>query len=325
VKQILLTGGAGFIGSHLAEALLARGHRVVVIDDESTGSYRNLHVIRNHFDFHYVKGSAVDRELVRSLLTDTDEVYHLAAAVGVRRIADDPIGSIECNIRPMQVLLEELTRCLRAGHPVRLFLASSSEVYGVNPRDRWREEDAIVLGPTTHARWSYGASKAIDEFLSFAYWKEYNLPVVVGRLFNVVGPRQTGRYGMVLPRFVGNALAGKPPVVYDDGQQVRCFCHVLDVVRAILDLMESDAAVGQTVNIGSDRPVTILELAERVVAMIDPKLDIEFESYRLAYSDDFQDVRKRVPDLTKIRNLLGFEPQYDLDNTIREVIDWIRG
>lgn len=324
MKQILVTGGAGFIGSHLTELLLARGHRVTVIDDQSTGRRENLLGVEDHFDFNFVEGSVADRELMRRLLSDADEVYHLAAAVGVKLIADSPIESIERNIAPTQLLLEELYRCQQEGRYVKMFLASSSEVYGKNPKERWTEEDDIVLGPTTRPRWSYGAAKAIDEFLTLAYHRQHQLPVVVGRFFNVVGPRQTGRYGMVLPRFVSAALQGKPPVVHDDGQQIRCFAHVMDVCNMVIALMESDGAVGQVVNIGSDQPITILKLAERVVELVNPQLDIEFESYRHAYSDDFEDVRTRIPDLTKLKSLISYEPRHDLDSILREVIEWNR-
>jgi len=322
VKQILVTGGAGFIGSHLVEELLSQGHRVTAIDDESTGSPENLQGVHNHFSFTYVKGSAADRDQIRALLNDIDEVYHLAAAVGVGLIAHDPIGSIDRNLRPTQVVLAELQRAALAGRSVKCFISSSSEVYGTNPHERWAEDENLVLGPTSDMRWSYGATKAVDEFLALGYWRQHGLPVVVGRLFNVVGPRQTGQYGMVLPRLVQRALAGKPPIVYDDGQQVRCFAHVSDVCRAIVQLMNTAAAVGQVFNIGSDQPTTILELAERVVAAIDPKLDIEFESYRNVYGDDFQDVRTRVPDLAKLKSTIGFELTQNLDTMIREVIEW---
>lgn len=322
MKQILITGGAGFIGGHLAEMLLARGCRVTVVDDESTGRRANLQAVEDHFDFNYVSGNVGDRELVRRLLNDADEVYHLAAAVGVKLIADAPIASIERNIAPTQLLLEEIHRLQQAGRYVKLFLASSSEVYGKNPKQPWSEDDDIVLGPTTRARWSYGASKAIDEFLALAYHRQHQLPVVAGRFFNVVGPRQTGRYGMVLPRLVGAALRGEPPVVHDDGRQTRCFAHVADVCRAVIALMDADAAIGQVVNIGGDQPIAILQLAERVIAAVDPKLDIEFESYRHAYSDDFEDVRVRVPDLSKLKRLIDWEPRHDLDAIIRDVIEW---
>lgn len=324
MKQALITGGAGFIGSHLAEGLLARGYRVIALDDESTGSPENLQTIRDHFDFNYIKGSMTDVPRLRELLHDVDEVYHLAAAVGVRTIAESPVESINKNLEPTQLLLAELRRCVDERHPVKLFLASSSEVYGRNPKERWAETDEIVLGPTAQMRWSYGAAKALDEFLTLAYARQYNVPVVIGRFFNVVGPRQSGRYGMVLPRFVKAALADEPPVVYDDGQQVRCFIHAEDACRAVIELMTNPTALGQVVNIGNDEPVSIFELAERVVAAVNPTLDIEFESYRNAYVEDFEDVRVRVPDLGRLKSLIPFEIRYDLDAIIREVVDWER-
>ncbi|HEY4234456.1 MAG TPA: NAD-dependent epimerase/dehydratase family protein [Lacipirellulaceae bacterium] len=324
-RNVLVTGGAGFIGSHLTELLLTSGCRVTVADDESTGSFDNLSAVRDHERLIIVQGDVMDRLLVRELVADVDEVFHLAASVGVQRIADAPIESIERNIAPVELLLSELARKQQAGHATSFFLASSSEVYGKNPKSTWTEEDDIVLGPTTYMRWSYGASKAIDEFLALAYHRQHGLPVVVGRFFNVVGPRQTGRYGMVLPRFVDRALAGKSPVVHDDGRQVRCFAHVADVCRMVVALAAQPAAVGQVFNIGSDLPVSILELAQRVLAVVDPSLAIEFQSYREAYSDDFEDVRRRVPDLTKLRAVIEVGPQQDLDSVIRDVVAWKKG
>ena len=325
MKHALITGGAGFIGSHLAEALLARDYRVTVIDDESTGSTENLVSVRDHFNFSYVRGSAADKALVRRLLVDVDEVYHLAAAVGVQLIYSAPIHTIETNIYPTELMLSELLRRAKKGHVVKLFLASSSEVYGKNPKPRWTEDDDLVFGPTTHARWSYGASKAIDEFLALAYWRQHKLPVVIGRFFNVVGARQTGRFGMVLPRFVESALVGRPLTVYGDGTQSRCFAHVADVVRSVVELMATDAAVAGVFNIGSDEPITIHALAERVVNAANPGLTIDFQSYQQAYDDEqFEDVRARVPDLTRLREAIRFRPEYDLDNVIRDVIAYTR-
>ncbi len=324
MKHCLVTGGAGFIGSHLAEVLLARGDRVWVVDDESTGSIENLAAVLEHPHFSYTKGTVADRDLVRRLVADVDEVYHLAAAVGVRLIAQSPIHTIEANIAPTELLLEELGRLQARGRTAKLFLASSSEVYGKNPKPQWTEDDDLVIGPTTRPRWSYGASKAIDEFLALAYWRQRQLPVVVGRLFNVVGPRQTGAYGMVLPRLVEAALRGGPLVVHDDGRQQRCFAHVSDVLRAILGLMDLPEAVGRVFNVGSDQPISILELAGRVIGAVDPSLSIEFISYAEAYSKDFEDCRRRVPDLSRLREAIGFEPRHDLDACIREVIAWKR-
>jgi UDP-glucose 4-epimerase len=322
MKNCIVTGGAGFIGSHLVEALLARGDRVSIVDDESTGSIANLAAVLNHPRLSYTKGTVADEELVCQLVADADEVYHLAAAVGVQLIAQSPIHTIETNIYTTELLLRQLGQRVAAGRNVKFFMTSTSEVYGKNPKPRWTEEDDLLFGPTTRPRWSYGASKAIDEFLALAYWRERNLPAVVGRLFNVVGPRQTGAYGMVLPRLVDAALAGGPLLVHDDGQQQRCFAHVGDVVRMILALMACPAAVGNVCNIGSDQPVSILDLAQRVIAAVDPSLAVEFISYIQAYGEDFEDCRRRVPDLTKLRTLTGLRAEHGLDDIIRELVAW---
>ncbi len=324
MKHALITGGAGFIGSHLAEALIARDYRVTVVDDESTGTAENLAAVREHFNFSYVQGTVADKALVRRLVSDVDEVYHLAAAVGVQLISTAPIHTIETNIYPTELILNELLRRKREGYSVKLFLASSSEVYGKNPKPLWSEDDDLVFGPTVRARWSYGASKAIDEFLALAYWRQHRLPVVIARFFNVVGPRQTGRYGMVLPRFVDAALSGRPLVVHDDGQQVRCFAHVYDVVRSVIELMDTDAAVAGVFNVGSDQPVSILQLAKHVIAAVNPKLDIVFQSYAEAYDADFEDVRTRIPDLSRLRRTIRFRPEFALDATILDVIEQTR-
>jgi UDP-glucose 4-epimerase len=326
MKHILVTGGAGFIGSHLAEALLAQDHRVTVIDDESTGTVENLATIRDHFNFNYIQDTVANKNLMRQILADVDEVYHLAAAVGVQLISAAPIHTIETNIYPTELLLSELLRRKKLGHDVKLFLASSSEVYGKNPKPRWSEDDDMVFGPTQRMRWSYGASKAIDEFLALAYWREHQLPVVVGRFFNVVGPRQTGRYGMVLPRFVESAVAGKPLVVHDDGQQIRCFAHVCDVIDAIMELMNTPKAVAGVFNIGSDEAVSIKELAERVMAMAgDTGSNIAFQPYADAYDEDFEDVRCRVPNLARLEATIDARPSHDLTSIIREVVETARG
>ncbi len=358
MPHCLVTGGAGFIGSHLVEALLARGDHVSVVDDESTGKIENLVAVRDHPRLSYTKGSVADEELVCRLVAGADEVYHLAAAVGVQLIAQSPIRTIETNIYTTELLLRQLGRLVDAGRKVKFFLASTSEVYGKNPKAQWTEEDDLVLGPTTRPRWSYGASKAIDEFLALAYWRERGLPAVVARLFNVVGPRQTGAYGMVLPRLVDAALRGGPLVVHDDGQQQRCFAHVSDVVRMILALVACPAAVGGVCNVGSDQPVSILELARRVMAVVEGSgfrvqgsespnpesqilnqqiphpssfilhpspLRIEFQSYAEAYGDDFEDCRRRVPDLSKLRRLTGLQARWSLDDIIRELVEWRSG
>ena len=320
MKRVLITGGAGFIGSHLAEALLARGDAVTVIDDESTGRAENLAGVREHPRFSFRRGSVADADLVRQSLEAVDEVYHLAAAVGVALIARQPLQTIERNIYPTQLLLDELCRRHERGQSIRFFLASTSEVYGKNPKAAWSEDDDLVFGPTTRPRWSYGVSKAVDEFLALACARQFGLPVVIGRFFNVVGPRQTGAFGMVLPRFVDAALAGEPLVVHDDGRQVRCFAHVKDVVAAVVKLVETPQAQGQVFNIGSDQPVSILELAQRVVQLAGSSSPIEFQSYAQAYDQDFEDIRHRVPDLSRIRRLIGFAPQHALDQIVRDCL-----
>ena len=320
MTHALVTGGAGFIGSHLVEALLARGDSVAVIDDLSTGSLANLATARANPRLSFEQASIADEVLLRAAIARADEVYHLAAAVGVQLIAADPIHTIETNINPTSLLLRLLREQVDAGRGPKLFLASTSEVYGKNPKPSWTEEDDLVLGPTSRPRWAYGASKAIDEFLALAYARQFGLSVVVGRFFNVVGPRQTGRYGMVLPRFVDAALSGRPLVVHDDGQQTRCFAHVADVVAAVLALVATSAAAGGVFNIGSDRPVTILELARRVIAASGSSSAIEFQTYAEAYSPDFEDVRARVPDLTKLRGTIDYCPRYDLDQMVAAVI-----
>ena len=261
---------------------------------------------------------------MRQLLAESDEVYHLAAAVGVQLIASNPIRTIETNIYPTELLLQEIRTLREAGRNLKLFLASTSEVYGKNSKPTWTEEDDLVFGPTTRPRWAYGVSKAIDEFLALAHHREYGLPVVISRFFNVVGPRQTGAYGMVLPRFVDAALAGKPLIVHDDGQQVRCFGHVADVVQAVVALMQTPSAYGKVFNIGSDQPISILALARQVIAAVGSNADVQFQSYADAYSSDFEDIRCRVPDLTRLRQTIDYRPQHDLDSIVRDVVAWKR-
>lgn len=320
MANVLVTGGAGFIGSHLTETLLRRGDRVVVVDDESTGCVENLAAVRERTELTYIHDTIANESLVREVIADVDEVYHLAAAVGVALIARQPIQTIERNIYPTQLILSALCRRAQNGESVKMFLASSSEVYGKNPKPIWNEEDDLVWGTTTHARWSYGASKAIDEFLALAYWRQFQLPVVVGRFFNVVGPRQSGAYGMVLPRFVQAAVAGEPLVVHDDGQQVRCFAHVQDVVDAVLALMGQGDACGRVFNIGSDQPISILDLARQVVAIAGTSAAIEFQGYAAAYDEDFEDIRRRVPDLSRLRRTIAFRSQHDLESVIRQLV-----
>jgi UDP-glucose 4-epimerase len=320
-KTCLITGGAGFIGSHLAEYLLAQGHRVIVVDDLSTGQASNLAGVIDHDRLEYIEGTVEDESLVASVVDRSDRVYHLAAAVGVALIAKQPIQTIERNIYPTQLILDRLGQRAARQDRVPCFIASTSEVYGKNPKETWTEEDDLVFGATTKPRWSYGVSKAVDEFLALAFYKEKALPAVVGRFFNVVGPRQTGAYGMVLPRFVDAALRGEPIVVHDDGRQIRCFAHVDDVVRAVAKLVDTPSAAGRVYNIGSDVPISILQLAQRVIERVNPNTTIEFKSYADAYDESFEDIRRRVPDLTRIRQTIAYEPTKDLNAIIDAVAE----
>lgn len=322
--RILITGGSGFIGSHLAQRLLHQGHRVLVVDDFSTGRRHNLRDFADHEGLEIVEGDFAQPTLVRQVCQNIDQVYHLAAAVGVALIAKHPIQTIHRNVYPTQLLLETLRDLHQKGESIPLFLASTSEVYGKNPKERWNEEDDLVFGSTTKPRWSYGASKAIDEFLGLACVRECQMPLVIGRFFNVVGPRQTGAYGMVLPRFVKAALMGQPIVVHDDGLQQRCFAHVDDIVGAVTRLMGTPSAYGRVYNIGSDQPFTILHLAERVRALVNPKVAIEHQTYAEAYDSDFEDIRRRVPDLTRLRSTIPYEAKCDLDAMICDVRDWMQ-
>jgi len=321
LSNILITGGAGFIGSHLTELLLNREDHVTIVDDLSTGTPVNLKHLKNHPQLTFIHGDIGNEQLINEVIQEKDQVYHLAAAVGVALIAKQPIETIERNIYPTQLLLAALRQRIERGESVTTFFSSTSEVYGKNPKEVWTEEDDLVFGATTRPRWSYGVSKAIDEFLALACVKEYSLPIVIGRFFNVVGPRQTGAYGMVLPRFVQAALAGDPLKVHDDGKQTRCFSHVYDVTRAITRLMETPEAFGKVINIGSDCPISILELAKRVIELCESNSQIEFQSYTEAYDESFEDIRRRVPDLSRIREMIGDPNQHDMDQIIRDVRD----
>lgn len=315
----LITGGAGFIGSHLTELLLARGDQVTVVDDFSTGQPANLTRVTNNPRLKLIQSDLGNPDLVQSLCRQVDRVFHLAAAVGVALIAKHPIQTIERNIYPTQLLLTALREEKQRGRNVPFFLASTSEVYGKNPKPIWNEQDDLVFGATTKPRWSYGASKAIDEFLALASHREIDLPIVVGRFFNVVGPRQTGAYGMVLPRFVEAARRQQPLIVHDDGSQIRCFAHVADVIDAVVKLLETPAAHGKVFNIGSDTPISILSLAQGVRDIVNPSAEIRFQSYAEAYDDDFEDIRRRVPDLTRIRSTIGYQPRFGLTQIIQDV------
>ena len=315
----LITGGAGFIGSHLTEALLSRGDHVIVVDDLSTGRTNNLAAVQTHPNFEWIHRSIEDPALVASLVDRSDRVYHLAAAVGVALIAKQPIQTIERNIYPTKLILDRLGKRASQGDFIPCFFASTSEVYGKNPKEIWSEEDDLVFGSTTKPRWSYGVSKAIDEFLALAFFKEHGVPVVIGRFFNVVGPRQTGAYGMVLPRFVDAAIQGRSLVVHDDGGQIRCFAHVNDIIGAVTKLVETPSAAGRVYNIGSDQPVSILELAQKTIQRVNPAARVEFQTYADAYDESFEDIRRRVPDLTRVREAIGFQPTFSLNDIIDSV------
>jgi UDP-glucose 4-epimerase len=315
----LVTGGAGFIGSHLVEALLAQGRRVVVLDDLSTGSLANLHAVRHHPALQFVQDSINNESRLDELLDGADEVYHLAAVVGVRRVLEQPVQTVATNVEPVEAILRRLS-----ARPKPLFFASTSEVYGKNPKSPLAEGDDLVFGPTMRSRWVYACSKAIDEYLALAQHQRTGLPVVIGRFFNVVGPRQVGQYGMVLPRFVDRALAGGPLVVHDDGRQIRCFAHVADVVDSILKLMTCPAARGRVFNLGSDVPVTIRELAETVVRLVNPAATIEHVSYEEAFPAGFEDIRCRIPDLSRVRQTIDYHPRHTLEDIIRDVLAWKR-
>jgi UDP-glucose 4-epimerase len=317
--RALITGGAGFIGSHLAEGLLATGREVVVLDDLSTGRVENLQAVQGHPRLTLTVGSVRDEALVQKLVDAADVVYHLAAAVGVRLILERPVETIETNIVGTDVMLRAA-----AGRRIPVVIASTSEVYGKNDKVPLSEDDDRVLGPTTKSRWSYACSKAIDEFLALAYHRERGLPVVVLRFFNTVGPRQTGRYGMVVPRFARQALDGEPITVYGDGRQSRCFTDVEDAVRATIALSTAPEAAGEVVNVGSSQEVAIGELAERVKHLAGSGSPIGLVPYDQAYQPGFEDLRRRVPDISKAGRLVGYRPQIPLDETLRRVIDFLR-
>lgn len=317
--RALVTGGAGFIGSHLTEALLAGGHEVVVLDDLSTGQRGNLAAVEGHPRLEVVVGSVTDETLVRKVVPGADVIYHLAAAVGVRLILDRPVGTIETNVAGTEILL----RAARERRP-RVVLASTSEVYGKSDRVPLSEDGDRVLGPTTKSRWSYACSKAIDEFLGLAYHREYGLPVTIVRFFNTIGPRQTGRYGMVVPRFVRQALDGDPITVYGDGRQSRCFTDVEDTVRATIALSLAPAAIGEVFNVGTTHEVTIEALAERVRALAGSDAPIVLVPYDEAYQPGFEDLQRRVPDIRKAERVAGYRPRVSLDETLQRVIDHLR-
>ncbi|MCX5885755.1 MAG: GDP-mannose 4,6-dehydratase [Proteobacteria bacterium] len=322
--RVLITGGAGFIGSHLAEALLSQGHQVTVIDDLSTGRFKNIEGIVRRWPasgdqptFRFAIDSITNEVVLDRLASECDVIFHLAAAVGVKLIVENPVRTIETNVMGTEAVLKAALR-----YRAKVLIASSSEVYGKGNSIPFREDDDVVLGPTSRSRWSYAASKMVDEFLALAYYREKGLPVVIVRLFNTVGPRQTGQYGMVVPRFVQQALRGEKLKVYGDGGQSRCFLHVRDAVKALISLAECPGAVGEVFNVGSTDEITILDMARKVLNVTggDPGR-IEYVSYDQAYAAGFEDMRQRVPDISKIRTYTGWEPGLSLEEILRDVIE----
>jgi UDP-glucose 4-epimerase len=313
--RYLITGGAGFIGSHLADALVGAGHEVVALDNLSTGRATNIAHLDGHPRFRFVQGSVLDEVLVDDLVRGADVVVHLAAAVGVQLIVRHPLRSLMTNIRGTEVVLGAAHR-----YRVKALLASTSEIYGKNGKGPLREDDDRVIGSPGVARWAYSTAKAVDEILAYAYHKERGLPTVVVRMFNTVGPRQTGAYGMVLPRFAQQAVRGEALTVYGDGTQTRCFCHVEDVVRAMLGLLEEPRAEGDVFNIGTTEEVSILELARRVIEAAGSASEVRLVPYEEAYEEGFEDMLRRVPDISKIRALTGWEPRYKLNEIIAQVV-----
>ena len=313
--RYLITGGAGFIGSHLSEALLERGAVVFVLDDLSTGSVENIRHLKTNGRFHYVFDSIQNKHLLAELVDESDIVIHLAAAVGVRLIVEHPVHTLETNIHGTQSVLDAASKKKKL-----VFIASTSEVYGKSDKVPFHEDADLVLGPTTKTRWSYAASKALDEFLALAYWKERQQPVKIARFFNTVGPRQTGRYGMVLPNFVRQALAGEPITVYGSGKQSRCFCDVRDSVESLIRLLATDQSIGEVVNIGTDQEVTIERLAHLVKERTESDSPVTFVPYDQAYEPGFEDMPRRVPSLNKLEELTGFRPAIPLVEIVDRVI-----
>ena len=311
----LVTGGAGFIGSHLVEALLARGDKVWVIDDLSTGRFENIAHLEGTPGFEYVIDTILDERVVADFTAKVDVVFHLAAAVGVAYIIDNPLKSLETNIKGTEIVLEQANDAKK-----KVIIFSTSEIYGKANSQPCKENDDRVLGSTTISRWSYSSSKAIDEFLALAYHREKKLPIVIVRLFNTCGPRQTGQYGMVIPRFIKQALLDHPITIYGDGQQTRCFCDVSDVMRGVLGLAEEPSAEGEVFNLGSDEETTIEDLALRIRDLAGSRSTIEHIAYERAYEEGFEDMRRRVPDLTKVREAIGYEPQVRLAELLERVV-----
>src|SRR3954447_3124120 len=317
--RALITGGAGFIGSHLSGALLDAGHQVLILDNLSTGSIDNIAHLKSNPGFEYHIDTVNNEPLLAELIDRAEVVFHFAPAVGVKLIVEQPVHTIETNVHGTEVVLKHANKKKKL-----VVIASTSEVYGKSNDVPFREDSDLVLGPTSKHRWAYACSKAIDEFLALAYWKERKLPVIIVRFFNTVGPRQTGQYGMVIPNFVRQALAGEPITVFGDGTQSRSFTHVADVVGALVKLVNEPKSIGQVINIGNTEEVSIAALAERVRDLSGSKSPIKFIPYEQAYESGFEDMPRRVPDLTRVKGLIGYEPQHQLDAILTQVIDYFR-
>ena len=316
---MLITGGAGFIGSHLTDRLLNDGHQIKVLDDSSTGRAENLNQYKNSSNFEYVDGSVLDQKLLESAVKDVDYIFHLAAAVGVFNIVNHPLASLVTNIRGTENILEA---AMTKNTPV--FLSSSSEVYGKNTSDSLKESDDRILGTPTTLRWSYSEAKAIDETLAFAYWTEKKLPTRIVRFFNTVGPRQVGAYGMVIPRFVSMALKNEPITIYGNGEQTRCFGHVYDVIDAVVSVAFSDKTIGKVINIGNNFEISMNDLAKKIIEETGSKSEIKYIPYSEAYGDGFEDMERRVPNIDLIKSLTGWQPKRDLTQIIRDVAEDLR-
>jgi len=314
-KKVLVTGGAGFIGSHLSEKLLQKGEEVFVIDNLSTGRLENIKHLQENKRLHFTKGSVLNEDLMRDLMNKVDEVYHLAAAVGVRMILGKPLSSLLINIRGTEIVLREA-----APKKKKVLLVSSSEVCGKDEKVPFKEEDDRTYGSVYNDRWVYAFSKAVDEFLGLAYWREKKVPVVIVRLFNVIGPRQTGRYGMVVPTFVKQSLKREPITVFGDGEQTRCFADVRDVTEALIKLMATKEAEGHVINLGSNSEISINKLAQKVKELTNSSSQITYVSYEEAYPDGYEDFRRRVPDISKVNQLIGYTPKVSLEESIRKII-----
>ena len=317
--RVLVTGGAGFIGSHLTQRLFKDGHEVTAIDNLSTGCLKNIENYREHSGFEFVKGDIRNAELMEPLVEHCDMIFHLAAAVGVKLIAEDPVLTIETNIGGTEIVLDIANKFGK-----KTFLASSSEVYGKSEAVPFREEDDIVLGSTSISRWAYACSKAIDEFLGLAFYQQYGLSVVIGRFFNTIGPRQTGQYGMVVPRFVQRALNNEPIQICGTGKQTRCFCYVADLVEAVITLMNCEHAAGKVYNIGSSEEISIEELADKIIKMTGSKSQKQFVPYELVYGRPIDDMMRRVPDLERIKETIGWESKTPLDETLQLITDSLK-